>query len=244
MPRSLGEVVAIEKAARQRANKETGDLHKTGQKTVVFHGLSRTYAPFADDGVQLPSEGTAVQERVTDLLRRFAEVLTPALDLAAAKDEANTTARADVVVDSQVILSAVPVSHLLFLEHQLQDVRTFLGALVTLDPAEKWSLNDQTGLHESAPASTTRLERREEPLVLHPPTKEHPAQVKATVIEKPVGTWTAVKFSGALSENRKRELLSRTDALLDAVKTARERANQTPAPAVPVGEAIFGYLFA
>ena len=75
MSRSLGEVVAIEKAARQRANKDTGDIHKTGQKAVVFHGLSRTYAPFADDGVQLPSEGTAVQERIPELLQRFAEAL-------------------------------------------------------------------------------------------------------------------------------------------------------------------------
>jgi hypothetical protein len=243
VPRSLGEVVAIEKAARQRANKECGDVHKTGQKAVAFHGLSRTYQPFADDGVQLPSEGTKVQERATDLLRRFAEALTPALDLAATKDVANTKAFADVVVDGQTVLANVPISHLLFLEHQLQDVHTFLNSLVTLDPAEQWTLSTQTGLWESAPAGTTRLERREVPLVLHPPTREHPAQVKATVQEQPVGTWTAVKYSGALAENRKRELVARVDVLLDAVKTARERANQTPASAVHVGEKIFSYLF-
>jgi hypothetical protein len=243
MPRSLGEVVAIEKAARQRANKDTGDIHKTGQKDVVFSGLSRTYAPLADDGVQLPPEGKAVQERAEDLLRQFAAALTPALDLAAAKDEANTQARGDVIVDGNFVLTQVPVSHLLFLEHQLQDVRTFVGALVTTDPAEKWELNAQTALWESAPAGTMRFERREVPLVLHGPTKEHPAQVKTTLVEQAVGTWTAVKFSGALSETRKREVVARVDALLDAVKTARERANQTAAPEVRVGELIFGYLF-
>lgn len=62
--------------------------------------------------------------------------------------------------------------------------------------------------------------------------------------EVPVGTWTTRKFSGALTENRKRELLDRVHALQDAVKTARERANQAEAPVVSVGAEIFGYLFA
>ena len=243
MPRSLGEVVAVEKAARQRANKEAGEVHKLAQKEVVLTGLSRTYVPFADDGVRLPAEGNSVQENTTNLLTRFAAALSPALDLAAAKDEANTQARGDVVVDGDVILSQLPVSHLLFLEHQLADVHTFIAALVTRDPAKAWTLNSQTGNWEAAPVSTARNERHEVPIVLYEATKEHAAQVKTTAVEQAVGTWTNVALSGAISESRKRELLARVDKLTDAVKTARERANQTLASDVRVGEAVFGYLF-
>jgi hypothetical protein len=245
MPRSLGEVVAIEKAARQRANKETGDIHKLGQKDVIFTGLSRTYTPFDDDDtVRLPPEGNQVQERVENLLNRFANALTPALDLAVTKDEANTQARADVVVDNQTILPQVPVSHLLFLEHQLAEVRTFIAALVTRNPAQTWHPNTETGNWEADPVSTARKVRQEMPIVLYPATTEHPAQVKTTTVDQPVGTWTNVDLSGAISESHKRELLARVNKLTDAVKTARERANQTSAPEVHVGEAIFSYLFA
>jgi len=242
--RSLGEVVAIEKVARQRANKQTGEVHKLGQKEVVFTGLSRTYTPFDDDDiVRLPPEGNQVQEYAENLLSRFANALSPALDLAATKDEANTQARGDVIVDNQTILPQVPVSHLLFLEHQLVEVRAFITALVTRNPAQTWHPNTETGVWEADSVSTARKVRQETPIVLYPATTEHPAQVKTTIVDQAVGTWTNVDLSGAISESHKRELLARVDKLTDAVKTARERANQTPAPEVRVGEAIFGYLF-
>lgn len=248
MSRTLGSVVAVEKAARQRANSKTGVLYKLAQRAAVFAGQSRTYTPFEDlssGGIQLPAEGNQVQERAELLLTRFADALTPALNLAAVKDWANTSARADVVVNGEILLTEVPVSHLLFLEHQLQDVHTFVSALPVLDPAEQWTRNDQTALWDSEPSHTTRSERHEEALVLHPPTKEHPAQVKAIQVERPVGKWKIVKSSGALSAQRKQMLLDHVSQLQDAVKVARERANQQLAEEgdMGVGEAIFGYLF-
>lgn len=243
MARKLGEVVATEKAARQRANRETGVIYKLVQKAVVFAGLSRTYKPIEDGGVQLPPEGNSVQERVEVMLGNFAAALTPALDLAATKDWANTNAHADVVVDGQTVLTGVPVSHLLFLEHQLQDIHTFTAALPVLDPAEHWTRNDQTGLWDSDAAETVRVERHENPVVLYPATKEHPAQVKLTTVEKPAGIWRIVKSSGALTAQRKGELLARVEKLQDAVKVAREQANQQEAPYQSVGAEIFSYLF-
>lgn len=244
MPQTLGQVVATEKAARQRANKEAGDIHKLAQKVVVLSGLSRTYQPKDEEGQKLPPEGNIVQETIPDLIERFTAAFSPALDAAATKDFANCDAAASVKIEDAVILADVPVTHLLFLEHQLQEVRTFIGALVTLDPAETWTRNEQTGLWESRPSQTIRSEKHEVPLVLHAPTKEHPAQVKSTMQESAVGTWTSVRLSGAIPEARKRELLHRADALLDAVKVAREAANQQPAPRREVAEPIFRYLFA
>lgn len=244
MTQTLGEVVAIEKAARQTANKRTGELFKLAQKVPVFFGLRRAYTPKDDDGLQLPPEGNIVQQRVPDLMEHFRDALGLSLDLAATKDSANTSARADVVVGGEVILENVPVSHLLFLEHQLTDVRAFVGALPILTAEDTWTFNSQTGLSEADPVRSHRNEKHEVPLVLFPATKDHPAQVKTTMEETYVGYWTNVKLSGAIPAERKRELLNRVDYLMEAVKIAREQANQVAAPRVFVAEHIFGFLFA
>ena len=49
----------------------------------------------------------------------------------ATQDFANCQAKANVVVDGQTILKEVPVTHLLFLEKQLVDLRTFIDGLPT-----------------------------------------------------------------------------------------------------------------
>jgi hypothetical protein len=75
-------------------------------------------------------------------LREYVRLLTPALDLTAAKDWANCHAKADVVIGEDVILHDVPVTHLLFLEHQLTEILGFFGALQLTDPAEDWVWDD------------------------------------------------------------------------------------------------------
>ena len=66
---------------------------------------------------------------------------------------------------------------------------------------------------------------------------------RAFTEDVPVGTWTLVKFSGALPQPRVRELLNRVRALQAAVKTAREEANMHQVTDQQVGEAVLGYLF-
>jgi hypothetical protein len=58
-----------------------------------------------------------------------------------------------------------------------------------------------------------------------------------------VGHLRTVKFSGALPATRIKELLDRVDKLQQAVKFAREEANNTEVTDVKVGERVFDYLF-
>ena len=58
-----------------------------------------------------------------------------------------------------------------------------------------------------------------------------------------VGYWKTVKFSGALPATRIKELLDRVDKLQQAVKYAREEANNTEVTDQHVGDTVFGYLF-
>jgi hypothetical protein len=52
-----------------------------------------------------------------------------------------------------------------------------------------------------------------------------------------------VKFSGALPAKRVSELLERVEKLQDAVKFAREEANNAETTDRRVGDKVFGYLF-
>jgi hypothetical protein len=74
-------------------------------------------------------------------------------------------------------------------------------------------------------------------------TEQHPAQVEVYYEDVIVGYWRTVKFSGALPAERVNELLSRVEKLQEAVKYAREEANNIEADEQKVGERVFSYIF-
>jgi hypothetical protein len=78
--------------------------------------------------------------------------------------------------------------------------------------------------------------------VLIEPTQYQPGQAQAVPDEKRTGVWEITKFSGAVSRDRKAQLVERAEALLAALKQARERANNAGAPAQSVGAPVFAYL--
>jgi hypothetical protein len=58
-----------------------------------------------------------------------------------------------------------------------------------------------------------------------------------------VGHWRTIKFSGALPAKRVNELLERVERLQQAVKFAREEANDIEVEDEKVGAKVFQYLF-
>ena len=74
-------------------------------------------------------------------------------------------------------------------------------------------------------------------------TEHHPAQVEVYYEDVAVGYWRTVKFSGALPARRVNELLERVERLQQAVKFAREEANNLEVEDQKVGEKVFQYLF-
>jgi hypothetical protein len=249
MPETLAQVIVREAQARSEANKLVGEIHKLGQKHQLFEGFTKSYEPFSETdqeretGIKrLPPEGNAVQLRAQDMITRFLAEYAPAIDLAAAKDITNTEAFADVSVDGTVLLGRVPVTHILHMEHVLADWAAFIGALPVLDPKEHWSAGAAAGTSQSDPEQSIRAEVRKIPLVLHPPTENHPAQV--AVIDETVnaGRWTKVRYSGALPADRKRQLAARVSKLRAAFKAAREEANQVEATSREEAALLANYL--
>ncbi|RFS86713.1 hypothetical protein D0T12_08070 [Actinomadura spongiicola] len=240
----LNQIIAVEKGAKGRAQREIADVLRTLQKPALLSGISRVYRPKDDEGETLPPESTKVQVRSEDALRDVAKSLTRLFDVVATKDWANRDARADVVVDGRTILAQVPVTYLLFLEKQLAELHSFVDKLPVLDSAESWTYDESQDVWRTDPVETSRTKKVPRAHVLYEATEKHPAQVEAFTEDVIVGTWTKVAFSGALPARRVNELRDRVDRLQSAVKYAREEANATEVDDRQAGDAIFGYLFA
>lgn len=239
----LNQLIAIEKGVKAGAQRTLTDAYHAIQKTPLLSGISRTYQPKDDDGDKLPPESTLVQVKVDEILDDVSVALTRLLDVVLTKDTTNRTAAADVVVDGDVLIKNAPVTYLLWLEKQLIDLHTFVAKLPTLDPADEWDFDAAAGVWRAKPVETTRTKKIPRNWVRADATKEHPAQVDVYHEDVIVGTWTTVKFSGAVPATRVGEILERVSKLTDAVKFAREEANGVDVADVHAGAKIFGYLF-
>ncbi len=152
----LNQIIAVEKGVKTRSHQELTEAHQALQKPALLSGIARTYRPKDEEGEQLPPEATRVQIKSEEILRRTTDILTELFDVTATKDYANCTARADVVVDGKVLLAAVPVTYLLFLEKQLVDLHTFAKKLPVLDASETWAHDASADCWATEPVQTVQ----------------------------------------------------------------------------------------
>lgn len=241
----LHAVNALVTGAKSKSERDLTDLHHRVVKQPLLNGLSRAYRPRDDEGEQLPPELTYVQTKVEhEVLPAVVAALSRTMDLQFTQDTGNLEAKADVIVDGQVLLADVPVTYLLSLQKKLVDLRTFIAKLPTLDPAERWNWSADLGAYASEPAHTVRTKKVPRNHVLAEATDRHPAQVTIYQEDVQQGTWTLVKWCGAMPAAKIRELDDRVGKLIDAVRVAREHANSIDVPMREAGAPVFGYLFA
>lgn len=241
----LNQIIAIEKGSKNRINDDITKTYHAVQKPALLAGISRTYQPKIDGDEQYPAEATRVQARATEMLTDTARLMTELFDLTLTKDVANCAARADVkLANGTVVLSNVPVTHLLFLEKQLTDLHTILKKIPVLDPSESWRWDQASNAYATNPMQTVKTKKVPRNHVKAEATKEHPAQVEVYHEDVVVGTWSTIKFSGALPAERLATVLGRVEALQAAVKAAREEANGIEVVEQKEGKAVFDFLFA
>lgn len=239
----LNQVIAIEKGIKSRSLQELTEAHHTLQKPALLAGIARTYRPKDEEGEQLPPESTRVQVKAEEIIRATSESLTKLFDVVATKDWANCSAKADVRVDGTVLLSQVPATYLLFLEKQLVDIHTFIKKLPVLDAAEAWVFDTSADSWATEPVQTLKTKKVPRNHVKAEATDKHPAQVEVYYEDIVVGTWRTIRFSGALPARRVNELLQRVEKLQEAVKFAREEANNMEVEEQKIGATVFTYLF-
>jgi hypothetical protein len=213
------------------------------QKPDLMTGISRSYKPKDEVGETLPSEAKHVQVKVQDLVQQVNQSLVEMFDIVATQDQANCQAKASIQVDGRVLLKEIPVTTLLFLEKQLIDLHTFVDKFPVLDAGERWSFDSAQDCYASEPFLSLRTKKAPKTHVKYEATKEHPAQVEMYMEDMTVGTWTTVKYSGAIPAAERNAMLDRIRKLQDAVKVAREEANGMEVTKQKMGDAMLNYVF-
>jgi hypothetical protein len=240
----LNQIIAVEKGVKSRSFQELTEAHQALQKPSLLAGIARTYRPKDEEGEVLPPESTRVQIKADQIIRETVAVLTKLFDVTATKDWANCRAKADIVVDGRVLLADAPATYLLFVEKQLVDLHTFVKKLPVLDASESWNFDASADCWATEPVQSVRTKKIPRNHVKAEATEKHPAQVEVYYEDVSVGYWRTVKFSGALPAQRVNELLSRVEKLQQAVKFAREEANNLEIEDQQIGARLFEYLFA
>lgn len=238
----LNQTIAIEKGIKSRVYGEITKLNKVAQKTALFDGFAKDYEPVSEGEISYPPEKQRVQQRASLLIQEAGEKLTELFDVTATKDYSNCSTSADVTVDGTVLLTGAPATYLLFLEKQLNDIHKFVDNMPTLDPSYDWTKDVNSDLYKTDSIKTARTKKTTKALLLAPATDKHPAQTDKITEDVIVGYWKATKLSGALPLPRKEELLTKIDRLRDAVKMAREEANNAEVVKVEPGKTILGWL--
>jgi hypothetical protein len=244
----LNQILAIEAGARKRDYADLTKTHQILQKTSLFDGLIRTFKPRTEDGHQYPEESKPIQMNANELVREVLSQVTDLFNVVATKDWGNVKASADIVIEEegkepQVLAKNVPTPYLLFLEKQLNDIRTFIKKLPTLSTSKSWSYDANKGVFTAAPEKTVKTKKTDEVVVLYPHTTEHPAQTQLSKKDVIEGEWTEQHTSTAFRIDDVKAMEARLTKLERAVKFAREEANSIEIDRQTVGSALVKYVF-
>lgn len=239
----LNQIIALVKGRKAEVQSALTLIYHQCQKTDLFAGLVKTYEPSDEEGERYPGDEKRLQLRVEELLQQVGKESSKLFDVVELQDRMNCETKANVVVDGAVVLNDVPPTHLLFLEHKLVDFITLLEKIPVLDPAKNWSYSDEGRCFRSDPIRRTKTKKVPRFKSVAEATVQHPEQVVQITEDIVEGTWTTVEFSGAVSEERKHQLISRARKLKDAVIAAREEANSAKVGLKPsVGKSVFDFL--
>lgn len=242
MPK-LNQILAVEKGIKADGYSAMSEYHKINQKPDLFAGMKKEYQSNDADGDKLPAESKKVQFIASDVLKQVRRQHTSMLNIIARKDWTNTQAKADVVVEGNVIIKDAPPTYLLFLEKQLSDLADLVGKMPVLDSGDDWTFDENTGLYRAPEVKTHRTKKVQRPIVLYDATDKHPAQTQLINEDIIEGYWTTTKFSGAMQRPSKMAMLERIEQLRQAVKTAREQANmQDEVPSPDIGAALYDFI--
>ena len=240
----LNQMVAVVTGKKTRFARSITELYQTAQKETLYNGLAKTYRPKDENGTTYPDEVKHMELRASEVIKQGYELFADMWDAIATVDVANTRAVGDITVDGVELLKSVPLPHLLYMEKQLADVETFVRHIPTLSPTEEWHFDENQNAYVTRVSSSNRTTKVKKTHVAVPATKEHPAQALTYDEDEVVGTWDTRKFSGALPVNRKSEIIAKIAKLRDAVKMAREQANDLKIEQVKFSNKLLDFVFA
>lgn len=239
----MNQVIAIANGEKSKAQKTITKIYQNLKKESLFDGISRRYTPKFEDGDVYPNEDKRVQLTVSSILLDVKDAMSDMLNIISTQDIGNCDAKANIVIDNNIIAEDVPVTHLLFLEKQMIDLKTLVSALPVLDPAEKWGNSQEMNVYKTETKENFKTKKVPKNHVLAEATDTHPAQVQVFTEDIVEGTWETIKFSGNIIQSDKDILLDKIEKMIKAIIFAREEANGMEVEKSNIGSTILEYIF-
>lgn len=242
----LNQILGVRKGVNSTAGKRFTEIHRDTLKAQLVNGLTRQYTPKDDDGDVLPGEYQKVQVKIDDLNAELIQVLARQIDVNATVDAANQVAVADIVIPGGAgpfTIPKVPVTTLMWLEKQLNELKAYIEKLPVLDPSVNWDFDAQAGIFKSDIVTTHRTSKVAKPIVMYPATPQHAAQTQLITEDVITGYWASQRLSAALPADVIKGMADRLNILKEAVVVAREKANTTPVTNVTMGEVLLNFVF-
>lgn len=242
----LHELLAVSNSVDTQALKLLNELIQTTFEKKIHHFGKKvtTFIPNGENQAPVIEQQSDIQTTVKKEIDWFAPHAIKRIDLEATIGEANTVARANVVLeDGTIFLENVPATTLLELEKRFAELQRLALAIPTLDPAKGFRPDEQTGLWHARDIVKTRTKKAPKVLVKYEATAQHPAQTEVFQEDVPVGTLNESEWSGLITIAQKSAIINRVEDLLRAVKVARSSANNTIVEHQKIGKKIFDYIF-
>jgi hypothetical protein len=240
----LNQIIAVANGKKAASTAAIAEIYKVLQKPDLFGGFTRVYQPNDDEGEKLPSESKIVQQTVASNLLAAQEQLVELFDTIATQEVANCEAKANIVVNGQTLAENVPVSLMLFLEKQVDNMKALISKLPVLSTDTNWKVSESDpNIHVTETVVTTRTKKVPKAFMKAPATDKHPAQVDVFTEDIIVGNWNKVEMSSAVRISTRDAMLKKVDSLREAIKMAREEANSIEVKKIEVGKKITDFVF-
>ncbi len=244
----LHELLAIDTNLENQANKVRGELANTFEKKTHLFSEKKILFRSNEEGVPPVLEAqSSIQSTVLKELNWLQPYLTKAIDSSYQVAEANTKARADVILeDGTTLISQVPATSLLELEKRLAEVQSLITNIPTLDPMKGFEPDKarEGGIYKAREVTKTRTKKEKKVLIKYAATIEHPAQTELIDQDTVIGTLLESEWSGLITPAQKAEYHAKVEELIRAVRQARSRANEQEVDKTKkIGQTLLGYIF-
>lgn len=245
----LHELIAVEGDLKGTYNRIIGETKTNFSKHPDrYQGSVKKEKYFDTEAPDVQDVEKTLDDTVYNKLEYTSEHIIRYIDAVYQKEKTNTVASADIIVNGNTIATNVPATFLLGMEAKLQFVRDNVYAQIpTLAPGIDWVPDPEHQLGEGVskqakPDQNWRTKKIRKAFVKYEATKEHPAQVETYTEDEKVSEVLTYNWSGMISPAKKSEILGRIDALIRAIKEARQRANSVEANKDTIGKEIFDYI--
>lgn len=241
-------LLAVQSQLKANAHAGTTRLRQLFLKPTTFSESRSTYQALTEGSQPVTEAQRSIQTTITREVEMLSRALTKALDIGYHVDTANLLAKADVIVDGKTLLYDVPAPALLQLGHRLDEIKTLIDEIPTLDTTKGYKIDPLrgAGFYMAREIIRDRSAKVMKYNVMAVATERHPAQIDKFSTDEVVGKVTEQEWSSLVPPATKQLLQDRIGGVIAAVKTARANANEVDIKDLQqkkIGEDLLEFIF-